>query len=87
MTAAAFRCIFDRCSRLCTSRMHCQAAEHEQCGKDEVDSEQEDWQYKYRSAFTYAAYNDLDKMGYAAPKRHSLRVCFNPFPSSDASDF
>ncbi|KAM3726170.1 Stomatin-like protein [Dirofilaria immitis] len=35
---------------------------------------EEDWRYKYRSAFTYAAYNDLDKMGYEAPKRYASQV-------------
>uniref|UniRef100_A0A8R1TUR6 Major sperm protein n=2 Tax=Onchocerca TaxID=6281 RepID=A0A8R1TUR6_ONCVO len=36
--------------------------------------EEEDWRYKYRSAFTYAPYNDLDKMGYEAPKRYPTQV-------------
>uniref|UniRef100_A0A0R3RYA5 PHB domain-containing protein n=1 Tax=Elaeophora elaphi TaxID=1147741 RepID=A0A0R3RYA5_9BILA len=43
----------------------------------EIDDEalkEEDWRYKYRSAFTYAAYNDLDKMGYEAPKRYPAQV-------------
>ncbi|CAG9534472.1 unnamed protein product [Cercopithifilaria johnstoni] len=35
---------------------------------------EEDWRYKYRSAFTYAPYNDLDKMGYEAPKRYSTQI-------------
>ncbi|EFO26277.2 SCP-2 sterol transfer family protein [Loa loa] len=35
---------------------------------------EEDWCYKYRSAFTYAPYNDLDKMGYEAPKRYASQV-------------
>ncbi|OZC11155.1 MSP domain protein [Onchocerca flexuosa] len=36
--------------------------------------EEENWRYKYRSAFTYAPYNDLDKMGYEAPKRYPTQV-------------
>ncbi|VDK71500.1 unnamed protein product [Litomosoides sigmodontis] len=35
---------------------------------------EEDWRYKYRSAFTYAPYNDLDKMGYEAPRRYPTQV-------------
>ncbi|VDN89905.1 unnamed protein product [Brugia pahangi] len=35
---------------------------------------EEDWRYKYRSAFTYAPYNDLDKMGYKAPKRYPTQI-------------
>lgn len=37
---------------------------------------EEDWRYKYRSAFTYAPYNDLNKMGYEAPKRYPTQVYF-----------
>ncbi|KHN77584.1 Stomatin-like protein 1 [Toxocara canis] len=36
--------------------------------------EEEDWRLKYRSAFTYADYNDLDNMGYEPPKRYSTQV-------------
>lgn len=35
----------------------------------------DDWKYKYKSAFTYADYNDIDKMGYEAPKRYPIQVC------------
>ncbi|EJW77059.1 hypothetical protein WUBG_12031, partial [Wuchereria bancrofti] len=35
---------------------------------------EDDWRYKYRSAFTYAPYNDLDKMGYKAPKRYPTQI-------------
>uniref|UniRef100_A0A914R1S3 Band 7 domain-containing protein n=1 Tax=Parascaris equorum TaxID=6256 RepID=A0A914R1S3_PAREQ len=38
--------------------------------QDLDDGMQEDWRLKYRSAFTYADYNDLDNMGYEAPKRY-----------------
>lgn len=44
---------------------------------DEMNEEalkEEDWRYKYRSAFTYAPYNDLDKMGYEGPKRYPAQV-------------
>ncbi|VDN02860.1 unnamed protein product [Thelazia callipaeda] len=33
-----------------------------------------DWQLKYRSIFTYAPYNDLDRMGYVAPKRYPTQI-------------
>ncbi|VDN52834.1 unnamed protein product [Dracunculus medinensis] len=33
----------------------------------------DDWKYKYKSAFTYADYNDIDKMGYEAPKRYPIQ--------------
>ncbi|KAL3982242.1 SPFH domain / Band 7 family protein [Acanthocheilonema viteae] len=41
---------------------------------NEETLKEEDWRYKYRSAFTYAAYNDLDKMGCEAPKRCPIQV-------------
>ncbi|VDK54571.1 unnamed protein product [Anisakis simplex] len=38
------------------------------------EDEEEDWRLKYKSAFTYADYNDLDNMGYEAPKRYRNQV-------------
>lgn len=55
------------------SRMNIEQTTAVKCDSDEP-KEEADWQYKYRSAFTYAAYNDLDRMGYQAPKRYGTQV-------------
>ena len=49
---------------------------HEYASLKLTDSEsEEDWENNYRSAFTYAAPNDIDNMGYEAPKRFATQVC------------
>uniref|UniRef100_F1L5K3 Stomatin-like protein 1 n=1 Tax=Ascaris suum TaxID=6253 RepID=F1L5K3_ASCSU len=48
----------------------CQSPSTDYGESSELEREQEDWRLKYRSAFTYADYNDLDNMGYEAPKRY-----------------
>lgn len=56
----------------------CQSPSTDYGESSELEREQEDWRLKYRSAFTYADYNDLDNMGYEAPKRYPQHVMISP---------